>query len=149
MKMRVLLVAARVVVGMIFVLAALPKIVQPHEFAVAVFRYRLLPDQFVNAAAILMPWVELTAGLCLLLSPSPAWRAAGALIILALLAVFTAAIAVDLHRGLDIACGCFSLDPRTGRIGMLSLARNTILAAATAAVLVDALRADSPRRRPW
>ncbi|MCX6996385.1 MAG: DoxX family protein [Kiritimatiellaeota bacterium] len=116
---------SRWIVGLVFLAACLPKLAAPQALALAIFRYHLLPHGMVNAAAILLPWLELTAAVALLLAP--AYRRAAARLLLGLLAAFTAAIALDLHRGLDIACGCFSLAPGVGRAGAGSLLRNAVL----------------------
>ena len=41
-----------------------------------------------------------------------------------LLAVFTAAISINLLRGIDISCGCFTLDPDAGPIGWWEVVRD-------------------------
>ena len=130
---------SRWIVGLFFLAASLPKLAAPQDLALAIFRYHLLPHGLVNAAAILLPWLELTAAAALLLAP--AYRRAAALLLLGLLAAFTAAIALDLHRGLDIACGCFSLKPGVGRASAWSLARNAAL------MTLAALTAGAPAGR--
>jgi hypothetical protein len=73
-----------------------------HEVALA--GYRLLPPRMVPAAAIVLPLLTLCASLLL---PWPATAHAGGALGLALIALFTAAIAINLHRGrTDIDCGC-------------------------------------------
>ncbi|HIE10049.1 MAG TPA: DoxX family membrane protein [Kiritimatiellae bacterium] len=114
-----------IVLGAVFIAASISKILHPAAFARAVFRYHLLPDLFINPLAIYLPWLELTCGV--LIAFRSRWRPAAALLITGMLAVFTAAIAINLVRGLDISCGCFSVDPRHGRIGLLSIARNLVL----------------------
>jgi len=125
MTRRWLPLLSRWLLGLLFLAASLPKLAAPPDLALAIFRYHLLPLGLVNAAAILLPWFELTAAAALLLAPP--LRRAAALLLLALLAVFTAAIAIDLHRGIDIACGCFSLKPGIGRASAWSLLRNAAL----------------------
>jgi len=105
----------------IFVAASVPKILAPHDFAVAVFRYQMLPYPLVNLLAIFLPWIELVAALALL---TPAYKDAAAFILLGLLVVFTAAIATDLVRGINISCGCFSVSAEAGRIGWLEVLRD-------------------------
>ena len=127
MKAPGLTTCSRWAVGLLFLAASLPKLAAPPDLALAIFRYHLLPLALVNAAAILLPWLELTAAVALLLAP--AYRRAAALLLAGLLTVFTAAIAISLYRGLDIACGCFTLQPGAGRAGAWSLARNGLLLA--------------------
>ena len=56
-------------------------------------------------------------------------------------------LAITMHRGIDVSCGCLSLNPEVGRVGWLSLLRNAVLILLTAlAVWGHARRADgSPR----
>lgn len=108
----------------LFIVAGLPKIVEPRDFALALFRYHLLPDGLINAVAVLLPWLEVLAAMALLL---PRWRTAGAVLLSAMLLVATAAIAVSLFRGLDIDCGCFTLKPGRSPIGLWNIARNLSL----------------------
>lgn len=124
--------------GLVFLAAAVPKMLHPHEFALAVFRYHLAPHAAVNLIAIALPGAELATGLLLCVSRS--WRPAAALVALAMLATFTGAIAISLARGLDVACGCFSVSEEVGRIGAISLFRNALLMALAVAVLVTEYR---------
>ncbi len=116
-------IAARWVMGLIFIGASLSKIAHPHDFAVAVFRYDLAPYAAINLLAIFMPWLEMTTGIVLLAWPR--MRAAAATIMIGMLTMFTAAIIISMIRGLDVACGCFSVDSAVGHISWLSLLRNT------------------------
>ena len=98
----------RIGLGLLFVLASLDKIAHPALFAQAVANYRILPAALVNPAAILLPWTEAVAGLALACGV----MSRGASLILAgLMATFSAAIAANLARGIDVACGCFTVDP--------------------------------------
>ena len=98
---------ARLSVAGLFLTACIAKIHHPELFALAVHRYRILPGAWVNAVAIVLPWIELTTALSLLFAPARL-RAAGALIISGMLTVFTIAIALNLVRGIEASCGCFS-----------------------------------------
>ena len=99
--------AFRVVLGTVFIYAALSKLQDPAIFASAVAGYRMLPDPLVAAVAILLPPAELVAGAALILSK---WQREAALIILGMLAVFLAGLVQAKVRGLDIGCGCFGAD---------------------------------------
>ena len=98
---------ARLSVAGLFLTACIAKIHHPELFALAVHRYRILPGEWVNAVAIVLPWIELTTALSLLFARARL-RAAGALIISGMLTVFTIAIALNLVRGIEASCGCFS-----------------------------------------
>jgi putative oxidoreductase len=91
-------------VGGAFVFAGVLKIADPAKFAVDVANYRLVPHAWINPVAILLPWIEVTAGAFVL---AGIWRRAAALVITGLTVVFFAAIVSALARGLNIECGCF------------------------------------------
>src|SRR6056297_2081821 len=76
---------ARWILAAVFLAAAVPKILDPHGFALAVFRYRLLPYSLVNVAALVVPWSEALAAVVLLAWPR--LRPAALLLLTALLLV--------------------------------------------------------------
>lgn len=100
-----LAVPARLYLGALFVAACLHKIAEPYAFAVDVATYGILPLALVNLTAIVLPWIELAAGLMLLagLHTRPA-----ALLVAAMMAVFLTALIIALAHGLDMSCGCFA-----------------------------------------
>ena len=114
--------AARILLALFFMAAALPKIKAPPEFALAVFRYQILPYGLVNVAAIFLPWIELVSGLALLTLPKV--RRSALLIILGLLILFTLAKGMALARGLNISCGCFTVSTETAPIAYQDMALN-------------------------
>ena len=67
-----------------------------------------------------MPWIELVAGLALVLGIRPR---AGAWVAGALLLVFTVGVLAAMARGLSFECGCFGTANAT-RIGWAKLAEN-------------------------
>lgn len=115
----------RWVLAAVFAGAAVPKILSPHDFAVAVFRYQMLPYPWVNLVALCLPWLELLCAVALVAAPR--WRDAALTIVLGMLLVFTAAIAFNLYRGIDIACGCFTVKPGARHMGWWNLGRNAVL----------------------
>ena len=114
----------RFILGQLFILASFDKILHPAAFAQAVANYQILPGALVAPVAVVLPWVELICGLALVLKL--AVRGA-ALVLLVLMSVFLAALAYNLYRGLDIACGCFSSDPIGEPHVLLSLVRDIAL----------------------
>ena len=100
-------IALRLIIGGIFVYASIDKISNPGDFAKAVKNYDMLPLNLVNFMAIVIPMVELVAGLMLIFGIYVKGSAASISI---LLVVFLIALVQALIRGLDINCGCFSLD---------------------------------------
>ncbi|NLB64850.1 MAG: DoxX family protein [Lentisphaerae bacterium] len=137
---------ARLAVAGIFLGACAAKIRDPEAFALAVYRYRLLPDILINPAAMILPWIELLGAVALLL-PLRRARAASALIITGMLAVFTAAIAFNLFRGIEIACGCFSTRADAAVSDTWNLLRNGALIWLSAALLMDAWPRPTPVKK--
>jgi uncharacterized membrane protein YphA (DoxX/SURF4 family) len=122
--------AGRLVLAGFFLYAAVPKIIDPAGFAKSIHGYQILPDGGINLLALFLPWVELLAALALLAAPGLR-RGALALITL-MLAVFTAAIASAVARGIDIDCGCFSTSGAGLRAGWLHLGLDVVLLAIAA-----------------
>ena len=128
----------RIVLGAVFLYSAWPKIADPPGFAEMIWNYRILPGSFVNPLAILLPWLELFAGLALV---SGVLRRGAAILIGMLLLVFIAALATDLARGIAVDCGCFAVASETRTIQemfasmKLDLLRDSGLALLAAQVL--------------
>lgn len=116
----------RVIVGLVFIYASLDKIANPAEFARIVNNYRILPHELINLTAILLPWIELVAGLLLVFG---LFSRGSSLIISVMLFVFIAAIGFNVARGLDFNCGCFSTDADGMVIGWTKIGQNIVLLA--------------------
>jgi len=101
-----LTIRVQIALGAIFIAAALPKIADPPSFAHMIYNYRIVPGGLINLSALVMPWVEVLAGLALILG---VWVKPARSIIALLLLVFMIAIAINLARGNAIDCGCFDL----------------------------------------
>ncbi len=101
-----LTVRVQIALGAIFVVAAWPKIADPPSFAHMIYNYRILPGALINITALVMPWLELLAGLCLILG---IWTRSARWLIAAMLVVFMVAITVNLLRANAIDCGCFDI----------------------------------------
>ena len=97
--------AARWILGLTFIYASLHKILSPADFAKIVYGYGLFPEIFINLIAIIIPFLELVAGFALIIGFYP--RSA-AITISGLLLAFIAALTINLIRGHEFDCGCFS-----------------------------------------
>ena len=104
-----LAIRVQLALGAIFVVAAIPKIADPPSFAHMIYNYRLVPASLINISALVMPWVELLAGLALIVG---IWKAAARNVIGILLAIFIIAISINLTRDNAIDCGCFNVADR-------------------------------------
>ena len=121
----------RLTLAIIFFYAGIEKIIDPGDFALALYNYQLLPDGTINLLAIFLPWLEvliaasLITGICI----------RGAALISALLFLtFATALTINLVRGLDISCGCFGAS--SGNISWLYLARDISLFCMSIFVLI-------------
>lgn len=119
-----LLFANRLLLGGIFMYAAVPKILDPAAFAVAVYNYRLLPDETIGIVAAGLPWIELAGG-CMLVAGVRCRSAC--LVLTVLLGAFTAAMLINTLRGIDVECGCFTADRMIGWGAVFEDALLTIL----------------------
>lgn len=109
----------------VFLVAGLPKLFAPYEFAEIVAAYGLVPDPLVLPIALLLPLVEVIAA-CMLVLNCPK----GLLLAAALLLVFIAVLSYAIANGLDIDCGCFGpADPEHRAFAGLwtSLVRDLLL----------------------
>jgi uncharacterized membrane protein YphA (DoxX/SURF4 family) len=104
---KIFLFVIRLIIGGVFIYAAYDKIIHPDEFAKAINNYKILPLFLVNIMAIVLPVLELVTGLLLILG---IFTKANTAIIATLLIVFIIALTSAWIRGLDINCGCFSLE---------------------------------------
>jgi putative oxidoreductase len=98
-------VAFRWILGITFIYASYYKILSPTDFAKMVYGYNLFPEVLINLIAIFLPFIELISGLSLLLGIYP--RSA-ALIINGLLLAFIILLTINIIRGHEFDCGCFS-----------------------------------------
>ena len=96
--------AARVLLGVVLVVAGALKLPDPAAAERAVRAYRLLPEGLVGPVASGLPVLEIAVGLALL---AGVFVRTAALAAAALLVVFLVGIASAWARGLQIDCGCF------------------------------------------
>jgi len=95
----------RWILGILFVLASYHKIASPAHFAKIIYGYYLFPDFSINIIAIILPFLELFTGLALIFGVYP--RSA-ALMINVMVLSFIMALSINLIRGQQFDCGCFS-----------------------------------------
>jgi len=115
---RVVQSLCRIFFGGMFILASLDKIAHPHDFAAIVFDYRLLPDAVVTTVALVLPWLELVAGLYLI---SGVFVKPAASILVALMMIFILALTISAVRGFDLDCGCFTTNADGAETSLLTL----------------------------
>ena len=108
----------RVTLGIVFIVASYYKVVYPNEFAESIWYYHLVPGSLINLMALILPWVELVCGVCLIVGVF--YRGAVWLVNL-MMVVFIIALWSAVSRGLDIDCGCFKASKGSGGDTMRSL----------------------------
>jgi putative oxidoreductase len=116
----------RVGLGVLFVMAAWPKLGDPAAFATSVTNYHMLPATAERVLALVLPPLELLVGVALIVG---AVDAGASLLAFALMIVFTDAVGTALARGLDISCGCFETEGGT-KVGLAKIVENVGLTAA-------------------
>jgi uncharacterized membrane protein YphA (DoxX/SURF4 family) len=99
-------VAARVLVGGVFLLAGFSKVLLPHAEVVALIQqYTVIPTVITPWLATLLPWLELASGTALIIG---FYTTVAAYIIGGQLLMFIALMLIVLALGVPIAdCGCF------------------------------------------
>lgn len=96
--------ACRLILGGVLLVAGYLKAFNPSKAKMAVRAYEALPIPVANILGVTLPWIEIGAGLLLILGVAVRQTAifSGALML-----VFIVAIAQAWARGLSIDCGCF------------------------------------------
>ncbi|MCX6435641.1 MAG: DoxX family protein [Actinobacteria bacterium] len=94
----------RLVVGAVLLVAGYLKAFNPSKAKMAVRAYEALPIPVANILGVALPWIEIGAGLLLILGVAVRKTAifSGFLML-----IFIIAIAQAWARGLSIDCGCF------------------------------------------
>lgn len=129
-----LLIGLRVLLAGVFAWAAVPKLLEPGEFAMAIQNYRLVPEGLVGQLAVLVPVFELVIALGLLVPP---YQRGAALLSTLMLLVFAGAMAQARWRGIDLSCGCFGAALES-KVSWLTVARTSALGLLSAVVLFAA-----------
>ncbi len=128
--------------GLLFLLAAVHKLTAAQHFRTILQEYRLLPDAIVTLVARIIPLLEILLGAgWLLLDQAVAIALASAL----LLALYTAAIGINLFRGrIHIGCGCgvAGTDKNDQQLSTGLVVRNLLLIAISLAATIPAISRD-------
>jgi uncharacterized membrane protein YphA (DoxX/SURF4 family) len=123
--------ALRLLIGGIFFYAGLEKILDPFDFSLAIYNYRLFPDPLLGVMAATIPWIEAITGVFLL----SGFNTKGAAALTSfLLLIFIGLILISAIRRLDIDCGCFGSLER--KVGWLAIIEDTSLFVISMSVLL-------------
>tara|TARA_Y100001968_G_C18913526_1_gene506402 strand:+ start:114 stop:578 length:465 start_codon:yes stop_codon:yes gene_type:complete len=97
----------RLILGLVFIYASLDKISNPKVFSDLIDNFHISPLMLSNIAALILPWLELICGICLVTG----YMVRGSnLLILFMLAFFIFILSQAVYRGIDTHCGCFKVD---------------------------------------
>ena len=123
----------RIFIGTVFIWASYGKILDPSGFAAIIQNYKILPIWLINPIAIILPWIEILCGLFLVTG----FLVKGSILIInLLLLIFAAAIIINIYRGIDINCGCFTLTPVVAKDMYYYLLRDLCLLCAGVGIFV-------------
>ncbi|WP_163337680.1 MauE/DoxX family redox-associated membrane protein [Desulfopila sp. IMCC35008] len=95
-------VVARWLLAIVFLGAAIPKILSPTSFAGVIGAYGLVPEMLLFPVALAICWGEFFTAMGLLFNK---WWAL--LSTLVFMLIFIAVLSYGIYLGLDIDCGCF------------------------------------------
>lgn len=100
------LLALRIIIGVLFALAGFLKLIHPwQEFAAQIRTYQVIGGASADLAAQVIPWFQLIFGSLLVAGVFPRISLA---VINGMLALFIPVVASTVIRGLDLSdCGCF------------------------------------------
>ncbi len=92
----------RILIAILFLWSGLTKTFDPNSFAVIIDAFGLIPEAWVMPLAVVLPILELIAGIGLLCDVT------GSLTLISgLLVLFMAILSFGIMLGLDVDCGCF------------------------------------------
>jgi hypothetical protein len=133
-------------VGLVFLGAAVPKVLHPYRFFELVAEYNILSLQRTALVSAAVPWTEFILGVLLL---TRTLTNAALLTSTMLLVCFMLAQVSVLVRGLTVSCGCFSTQASSSDlVGAGSLVRTCALFVVSMVALYLNLRETSSRRSP-
>lgn len=99
----IIVLIARLLIGGILIYASFNKIVDPGGFVKAIANYHIIPFGLENSMAIILPWLELIVGLCLIIG---VFIDGAAFLVIIMMVIFIVAITFAIFSGYNIECGC-------------------------------------------
>jgi putative oxidoreductase len=123
------LAACKISIGVLFILSSVTKIPDTARFADSIANYKILPQVLLMPMAVIVPWIQMIAGILIILD---IYAKSSAFILSGLLVTYIIAIASAWARGIDIECGCFDLLTKFGleeRVGLEAIIRDLVFLA--------------------
>jgi len=122
-KSGVLLLLSRIILGIVFLISGILKLIDPVQFSEAILNYQVVGRVLSGWIAVIIPTLEIVLGLGLV---SGVWLPEALIATAGLYVIFDVMIAQALLRGLDISCGCFN-PSESGPIDFFKIMQNLIL----------------------
>lgn len=120
----IIILFLRLFLGGLFIYASSYKIIHNTRFKNTVANYEILPYWMINITSIILPWLELLIGALLIIG---IFVRSCAFIQCLLLALFIVAIGINIARGLEFYCGCFTEDSTIGGMNYWHIVINILL----------------------
>lgn len=98
----------RAILAGVFLYAGLVKSSDSEAFLISIAPLTFLPEPLIFFAGIALPWIEILAGILLLI---PRTTRIGALLVFLLCMLFIGVLAWALSEDIVVACGCFGSEP--------------------------------------
>ena len=119
-----LTVLVRLLLAVVFIYAAVDKVLHPQQFRTIVENYQIFPALLSHYVAMFLPWFEIVCGLFLLIG---VYIKTSAELLSGLMLFFIAALISVLIRGLDINCGCFTLSAEGSVVSVFKIFEDFLL----------------------
>ena len=115
LKNKKIILLFRFILAFVFIYASIDKIINPIEFSNNIDNYHITPIFLNNIFALIIPWIELIVGCCLLFNV----LFDGAVnLTIGLLVWFIFILTQALLRGIDLNCGCFDLLEKSNDVNL-------------------------------
>ena len=99
----IIVLIARILIGGILIYSGISKVIYTSGFASAIDNYHIIPLGLENSFAIILPWLELTVGICLIFG---IFTDGAAFMVIVMMVIFIIAITYAIISGYNIECGC-------------------------------------------
>ncbi|HAY34073.1 MAG TPA: MauE/DoxX family redox-associated membrane protein [Ignavibacteria bacterium] len=132
------LIILRLILGVVFIYASLDKLYNQEEFSRAIYNYKFFPEFLINIFAIVVPYLEIICGILII---TGIYLRGSSLIITLMLFFFIIALTQAYIRGLDISCGCFSLETVSNKSDILQrIIEDILLIIASIIVFIQSIK---------
>ncbi len=117
-----LLTLLRLILALIFLIAAIEKLKSPENFALSIDAYEIFSNQIINFLTIFIPWLELFISFGLIFKFK---LRANLVLYIFLMSVFMLIVTYAMIIGLDIECGCFG--DSSEKVGWKKILENALI----------------------